>query len=46
MKTTSLLATQRVLEDAGVIFPNSGEHRDGALGPHTGTLNEPRLMER
>jgi len=46
MKTTSLLAIQRVLGDAGVIFLDPGEHREGALGPHTGTLSEPRLMEQ
>jgi hypothetical protein len=32
MKTMNLLAIQRVLEDAGVIFLDPGEQRDGGLG--------------
>jgi hypothetical protein len=32
MKTTNLLAIQRVLEEAGVIFLDPGEHRDGGVG--------------
>jgi hypothetical protein len=32
MKTTNLLAIERVLEDAGVIFLDPGEHREGGEG--------------
>jgi hypothetical protein len=32
MKATNLLAIQRVLEEAGVIFLDPGEHRDGGVG--------------
>jgi hypothetical protein len=32
MKTTNLLAIQRVLETRGVIFVDPGEHRDGGVG--------------
>jgi hypothetical protein len=32
MKTMNLLAIQRVLEDAGVIFLDPGENRDGGVG--------------
>jgi hypothetical protein len=31
MKTTNLPAIQRVLEEAGVIFLDPGEHCDGAV---------------
>jgi hypothetical protein len=32
MKTTNLLAIQRVLDEAGVTFLDPGEHRDGGVG--------------
>lgn len=32
MKTTNLLAIQRVLEGAGVIFLDPGESREGGVG--------------
>ena len=32
MKTTNLLAIQRVLEEAEVIFLDPGENRDGGVG--------------
>jgi len=32
MKTTNLLAIQRVLEDAGVIFVDLRENREGGVG--------------
>jgi transcriptional regulator with XRE-family HTH domain len=32
MKTTNLFAIQRVLEEAGVVFLDPGEHREGGVG--------------
>ena len=39
MKTGNLLAIQRVLEEAGVIFLDPGENREGGVGVR---LRQPR----